>query len=99
MQAIKDLLKSERGLFALVLVAAATTLCVLDKMTIDAWREMSLYIFGIYVGGKTISGTAALFANSNSSNEEPVAASAPAAVTESKTATPEAKPAEDLPAA
>lgn len=63
MQAIKDLFKSERGLFALALVAAATVLCSLDKMTIDAWREMSLYVFGIYVGGKTISGTAAILSN------------------------------------
>jgi hypothetical protein len=59
MQALSDLFKSVRGLFALLLVAAATVLCAVGKLSVSDWREMALYVFGIYVGGKTISGTAA----------------------------------------
>lgn len=61
MGAITDLLKSERGLFALALVIAATVLTALGTMTIDAWRDFTLYIFGIYVTGKTVTGAVGLF--------------------------------------
>jgi len=97
MQALKDMFKSERGVFALALIAAATTLCAIDKMTIDAWREMALYVFGIYVGGKTISGTAAALASAR--REVPVVvAPSPAPVDAPKPADAAADaPVEDAP--
>lgn len=62
MGGISDLFKSERGLFALALVAASTVLTALGHMTIDAWKDFNLYVFGIYALGKTVTGTASLFA-------------------------------------
>ncbi len=61
MGALTDLWKSERGLFALVLIIAATVLTALGHMTIDAWQDFALYIFGIYVTGKTVTGAVGLF--------------------------------------
>jgi len=60
MGAITDLWKSERGLLAVVLIVAATVLAGLDRMTVDAWREFSLYVFGIYATGKTLTGAVAI---------------------------------------
>jgi len=48
-----DLIKGERGLFALVLTAASTVLTALGHMTIDAWRDFNLYVYGLFVFGKT----------------------------------------------
>jgi hypothetical protein len=87
MTAIKDLFASERGFFALILVVAASVLAGLDKMTIDQWREFSLYIFGIYVGGKTITGAVGLF-KGEAPTAEPAAVAAPAATPAPSPATP-----------
>ncbi len=58
MQALKDLLKSERGLIGLALLIGATTLTALGRMTVDQWQTYSMVIFGTYVAGKTVSGVA-----------------------------------------
>lgn len=60
MTALKDLFKSERGLFALAIVFASTLLCALGRMSVDAWQEMTLYVFGIYATGKTVSSVVAV---------------------------------------
>jgi len=54
MGALKDLLSSEKGLFAIVLVIAATVLVGLDQMAVADWREYTIYVFGAYVVGKTV---------------------------------------------
>lgn len=77
MGALTDLLKSERGLFAIVLVIASTVLTGLNQMTVDAWREFNLYIFGIYVTGKSLTGAVALFKGGTSEPETPAPAPAP----------------------
>lgn len=56
MNALRDLLGSERGFFALVLVIAATVLAGVGKMTIPEWQSLVVWIFGIYVSGKTVTG-------------------------------------------
>lgn len=77
MGALTDLLKSERGLFALVLIIAATVLTALGSMTVDAWRDFSLYIFGVYVAGKSLTGAVALFKGGTSEPETGAPAPAP----------------------
>lgn len=57
MNAILDLFKSERGFLGLALLLGGTVLAAIGKMPIDQWQEFSLYVFGIYVAGKTVSGT------------------------------------------
>ena len=87
MGAITDLWKSERGLLAVVLSVAATVLAGLDRMTVDAWREFSLYVFGIYATGKTLTGAVAIMRGvTDPPAAEPAAPVAPEAVA------PEAKP-------
>lgn len=56
--AIADLWKSERGLLALTLIIAATVLAALGHTNWDAWKEFSLYVFGIYTTAKTLTGAA-----------------------------------------
>jgi hypothetical protein len=85
MGAIADLWKSERGLIAVVLVAAATVLTGLRDMTVDQWQNYTLWIFGLYAGGKTITGAVGMFTaakNGAASADAPAAteaAPAPAA--------------------
>lgn len=78
MGALSDLLKSERGFFALVLVIASTVLAALGQMTMDAWRDFNLYIFGIYVTGKSLTGAVALYKGGSSEPEAPAPTPAPA---------------------
>lgn len=60
MGAIKDLWQSERGLVAIVLIAACTTLCALSRLTVDQWLDYTKWIFVTYAAAKTVTGTAAL---------------------------------------
>lgn len=81
MGALKDLWNSERGLLALAIIIASTVLTALDKMTIDAWQSMTLYIFGIYAAGKTITGAVGMITGKTADAPvtAPAAAPAPAA--------------------
>ena len=88
MGAIKDLFASERGLFAVVLIVAATVLTGLDRMTIQQWQEFSTYIFGIFVGGKTITTAVGLFKTAVPATPAPAAPPA---------APPADKPTDDKP--
>lgn len=56
MTAIKDLFGSERGLLGLLLIICCTVLAALDKLTFADWQSYTMWIFGIYVGGKTVTG-------------------------------------------
>ena len=56
MGAIADLWKSERGLLAVLLVAAAGTLAGLGHMTTPQWTEFAQWIFVTYTAGKTVTG-------------------------------------------
>ena len=56
MGAIGDLWKSERGLLAVLLVAAAGTLAGLGHMTTPQWTEFAQWIFLTYTAGKTVTG-------------------------------------------
>lgn len=67
MNALRDLFGSERGFFALLLVVAATLLAALGKMTTDQWQSFAIWIFGIYVGGKTVTGAVDVIKNGSAS--------------------------------
>ena len=54
--AIKALTNSEKAVAGGVLVICATVLTALGHMTTDAWTSYTQWIFGIYVGGKTVQG-------------------------------------------
>ena len=95
MGALTDLLKSERGFFALALVIASTVLTGLGQMTVDMWKEFNLYIFGIYVVGKSATGAVALLKGGTSEPEAPAPTPAPApapAPAPEPTPAPESKP-------
>jgi hypothetical protein len=58
MQAIKDLLKSEKAVACGALAIGATVMVFLDRLTADQWMAYTQVIAGIYVGGKAIQGAA-----------------------------------------
>jgi hypothetical protein len=60
MLALQDLFASERGLFALVLVLAATVLTALGHMPVTQWQDFALWVFGIYAGTKTVTSSVGL---------------------------------------
>lgn len=60
MLALQDLFASERGLFALVLVLAATVLTALGHMPVTQWQDFALWVFGIYAGAKTLTSSVSL---------------------------------------
>ena len=53
MNGLTDLFKSERGIIGLALLIGATVLTGIGAMSIDRWEHYSLWVFGIYVAGKT----------------------------------------------
>jgi hypothetical protein len=60
MQALKDTLSSERGLWGLALIVAATTLTALSHMSVVEWQDYTIKVFGIFVGGKSLTTFAGL---------------------------------------
>ena len=60
-QVVKNFLNSEKGVIALALLIGATVLAAMSKMTVAEWQNYSIWIFGIYTGGKSIQGAAAHF--------------------------------------
>ncbi len=76
MGAIADLWSSERGLLALALIIAATTLAALKIITTDQWTDLIKWIFVTYATAKTVTGSVAILKSSGSSGT-PVSAAAP----------------------
>lgn len=60
--ALKNLWNSEKAVTGGLLVIAATVLTALGHMSIADWREYTVWIFGLYVGGKTVQGAATAIA-------------------------------------
>ncbi len=60
MGAILDLWKSERGLVAIALIAAATVMNVVGRITTDQWIQFTQWIFVTYAASKTVTGTVAM---------------------------------------
>ena len=56
MGALTDLWKSERGLLAVLIIVAASVFVIVNRMTITDWQSFVTWIFGLYAGGKTVTG-------------------------------------------
>lgn len=54
MQGTIDLLKSERGVFCLLVLAAVTVLAFVGRITGDQWIEFVKYLVGALVASKTV---------------------------------------------
>lgn len=54
-----DILKSERGLAFIAVLLAATVLTALGHLPSTEWKEMTLYVFGAYVAGKSVTSAVA----------------------------------------
>lgn len=65
MGAISDLWNSERGLFAVVLILAATVLAGMKLLPISDWQTFATTVFGIYVGGKTLTSAVGIMKGPN----------------------------------
>lgn len=62
MSAVSAIWNSEKGLFGLALIIGCTVLTAIGKVPPDTWISYTQWIFGIYVGGKTIQGAASALA-------------------------------------
>jgi len=54
MNGLKDLLASERGIFAIVLALSSTALAIVGPMTIEQWLDFNKWISAFLIGSKTI---------------------------------------------
>ena len=77
---ITNLLNSEKGVMGLALLVGVTVLAGLGRVTSEDWLSYTQWIFGIYVGGKSIQGAAAVFA-SRPAATAPIASSTTTVVT------------------
>lgn len=54
-----NLLGSEKAIACGLLVAGATVLCAIGKITVEQWMSYTQVLAAIYVGGKAIQGAGA----------------------------------------
>jgi hypothetical protein len=87
MGALTDLWKSERGLLAVLIIAAASVLAGMNRMPVADWQTFVTGIFITYAAGKTVTGAVELMKGAP-----------PANAVEPKLATPEPAPAPVVPA-
>jgi hypothetical protein len=81
MGAITDLWKSERGILAVIIIAAATVLAALERMTVADWQTFVTGIFITYAAGKTVTGVASIMKGVTDKDPPVAVAAAPAPVT------------------
>lgn len=60
MGALLDLWKSERGLVAVALIAAATVMTGMGIITVDQWLDYTKWLFVTYAAAKTVTGAVGL---------------------------------------
>lgn len=56
MSGFKDLLDSERGVFCMLVLIAATALCFAKIITGDSWMSFAKYLVVTLVASKTLTG-------------------------------------------
>jgi hypothetical protein len=59
---LKNILGSEKALATLIPTVGVTVALLMGKVSYEEWSQFSLIAMGIYVGGKTIQGSAAVLA-------------------------------------
>lgn len=69
LEGIKSLLGSEKAIAGGVLIICATVLVAIGMMTVADWQTYSRDIFLFYVGGKTVQGAVALWAEAKKAPE------------------------------
>lgn len=69
-QVIKNFANSEKAVASGVLMVGATAMVALGKMSVPEWQEYTLWLLGIYTGGKTIQGTIASATGQKAAKEE-----------------------------
>lgn len=63
---LKNLANSEKAVFCVGLIAAASVLTIMGEMTVVEWQDYTKWLAGIFVGGKAIEGAAAKMAQRRS---------------------------------
>lgn len=76
MQGAKDLLDSERGVFCVLMLVAATVLCVLKIINGDSWMTFAKYLVVALVTSKTLTGGLDQVLNKQPQPTQPPTASA-----------------------
>lgn len=61
-QGAASLAASEKAIAAGLLVIAATIFVIIGKISFQEWQTYTTWCLGIYVGGKTVHGTATVIA-------------------------------------
>lgn len=55
---LKSLASSEKAIFCIALIVAASVLTAMGYMSVAEWQSYTQWLAGIYVGGKAIEGAA-----------------------------------------
>jgi hypothetical protein len=63
MSGFLDILKGERGFLAILIIVCSTVLVALGHMTIVEWTDLTKWIAGFFIAGKSITTVAGLFAD------------------------------------
>lgn len=63
MGALRDLLSSAHGVFAVALVLGATALVITNKMTVDQWVDLAKWVFVTLAGVTAVTSAADSLAN------------------------------------
>lgn len=61
-QVITNLIGSEKAIAAFIVLLAATIFTFTGKMSMSEWKEIALWVLGIYTAGKSVQGAAAAIA-------------------------------------
>jgi len=61
-QVITNFIGSEKAMAAFLVLIAASVFTFTGKMSIAEWKEIALWVLGIYTAGKTVQGAAAAIA-------------------------------------
>jgi len=56
MQVIKDFFSSEKAVFAFLIFLVGSALVIMGRMTVPQYQAFSLWVLGIYTGGKALAG-------------------------------------------
>jgi len=92
-QVITNFIGSEKAVAAFIVLIAASIFTFTGKMSVPEWKELALWVLGIYTAGKSIQGAAAVIAGK--ADNSPVVLTPdpePATPPTPPTPTPPAKP-------